>query len=62
MLHGRLCAQNWFLWQEWYPRVCVYLSRTVSEYRFHQMSEPLAGQYYIQPYLTLPYLTLLYLI
>ena len=23
------------------PRVRVYLSRTVSEYRFHQMSEPL---------------------
>ena len=22
------------------PRVCVYLSRTVSEYMFHQMSEP----------------------
>ena len=26
------------------PRVCVYLSRTVSEYRFNQMSEPLEGQ------------------
>ena len=37
------------------PRVCVYLSRTGNEYRFHQMSEPLEGQS-IHP--TLPYLTL----
>ena len=26
------------------PEVCVYLSRTVSEYRSHQLSVPLEGQ------------------
>ena len=38
------------------PRVCVYLSRIVSVYRFHQMSEPLEGQsIHVHP--TLPYRT-----
>ena len=39
------------------PRVCVYLSRTVSEYRFFaRCQSPRRANQYIQPYLTLPYL------
>ena len=35
------------------PRVCVYLSRTVSEYRFFaRCQSPRRANQYIQPYLT----------